>query len=270
MTDTVSLEEIYKAMPEYKAGDVVSVEGFAAFLNLIGAVKDKLAAFLQINQPAIVFQPGTRLKDIFKKRPYTSFAEVKVRMPEAIKTDMSKYIGGLEDILDDLEDIKKDMLVPLRDWAAGTLSTPGFADKAWLDSKVKIVKLDKLKKEFAKYYDPSISDLDNLVPLYKAYPTEKAFLSAAEDIADLVETVNEIHDSGINGVIKEILDYTNQLKEVENERGAFEKTPAATMARVSELLYSAAESVEFLAIIMFQVDVTAKSYTEMTDKLKGM
>ena len=268
--DTTSLRIAQEALSEFEPGSFIGLEkrydmnqmavGFGTFLKSLNGGEQAAIA------PLVEGRPFKLAMRSLEETPISSLDNYRVPVPEGLNSQMVPYLRALKDAMNDLEDVKKRTLEPLRQWAGKAISEPDHVEKAWLDKHIKTVDIDVHILELSKLYSDQIGDNADGI-LHKVYPTVKSIRTAKDLLDELVEKSNIVLGYQLNEIADEIASLVKRVVDENDRADLLKKAPQATIARLSELLYQSARELELLASLMFQVKAAAHSFNESMTKI---
>ena len=201
--------------------------------------------------------------------PYSTLDAFSIRTPEGVTAPMVDYLRALDHAVDDLLTIRQRLLDPLKKWVGLALTNPGHAEKVWLDKNISYVDIQEHKESLREYYDDNVGDDISFASIHKVYPRGDDFRAAGVMMDDLSRESAKILGDDIPKVTEEISELVGRLMVANEDAELMEKTPKASIAKLSISLYHAGLEVEFLSVVLFQVRIAAEAYKESVKKINN-
>lgn len=237
--------------------------GFSKTINGIRETMDKIS-----HVPAGIYLSAheNAVKNL-KKGNYSTLSKYQIRMPEGVEGEMLPWLETLQEICNDLEDIDTRLLKPLKLWVGRSISYPGEVEKLWLDNTISFIDVEGNKDKLRKLYSDKVQDSIAFVPMHKAYPSIKDFEKSGVIVDNLTKFSATILGKDLNKMTVEIDHLITRLIDENDRCDLMKKAPASTIMRLAEITHQAANELEMLSMILFQIRVASVAYSETLEKI---
>lgn len=268
MQDLVIMDEIVNGMKSI-------TDGFNAFTKgakdaLEGIMRDPLGK----NPQALVFGNidvnDSRVVKVFKARPYTTFDDFLIRVPEGLVGQMRPYITSLHATLTLLSSVDERLLDPLVQWAAGILARPERASQVLNADRGRsvVADIDKELEKMKKLFSGTRSDEMSHGYLMKVYPSPEDFKETGAIINSTVELCSKILKKNLSKKATDTSAILDELLKEHMRSGILKDGRKALLVSLSKLTYETARELEMISVLMFQVKAVNQAHIEAIEKLR--
>lgn len=256
----ISLEDGYPLIDSFKA-----MQGYMAnFFN-----KANIVLKSPDIKPAIYIDHDLRdAVKILDKQSSLTLMHFTVIVPEQLNGNMTGYLKDVETIYDLLSTVENRLLIPLENWAANIISTPGFDEKIWMDLPRKFIDIEKTKKDLSKHFNNSVGD-DYADRLFKeVYGNTHQMIACYAQTKKLNEHVLMLLDGRLTTRINKITELYDRILKISQTNTMVSKLSHEQIRPLAAVMLQAAKEIELLSIVMFQIRAVNWGETQTIDKIK--
>lgn len=253
------------------ARDVAS--GFAGVFNdgLFAAVGKRISVMFAENSTTDVVHLDSAVQNWLRSNNYIKLSLVQVYRPVGLSSTYLEFIEKLEDAYSYVSGIDKDALAPLESFLMTVMNNPTLLTSASLTlspCKYTPKAIDKLSTDMGECFDKD--DLSDRYNWDQAVARNADYVEADRRIGKLVAGVSALGIANIRARIESIFQITESIAKnikANPENAAMTKHIADKLA--AEITV-AAQAVEFLAMVVSQIQIMSVAVTDTNKHLKKL
>jgi hypothetical protein len=217
--------------------------------------------------PTIIPKPEvlTAVKKISALTPVNREA-YQVYGPEYLTKNFTGYLKLLDEAFSELKTIEKELLIPIEMWIANMISNDEYSKKVWTTLPSAESKISKYSETIHKYLDDSADDNLHRRPFSILYGTADGLIEADLLLRDLSQQSGSMLDGTLTKRTDSILKLMQQLLDKKNGNQLEDLTPDKIKS-ISNVVLRAARELELLAVILFQIKISAAAQEQTVKKI---
>lgn len=249
-----------------------SMEGFLnvpVLTNFFSGLMAKLNGFfgndlIPVGVNAFTLDKSIRLLKGLNKNDLTHFM---VYAPEYIDKDFPAFLNDLTEVMNELVNIEKQILIPLEQWAGNIITDPDYVHKIWTALPTKNDGISKHTEKLHKHFNESAGDGVAQRPIFALYNSVDGLKQVSELLKPLIEQSMKLLDGKLLKRANEVSALLMRISREEKYAKELRELPVAKIKPIVELTRQAALELELLSICMFQIKVSSYAHNENLKKI---
>ena len=255
-------KEKEKNKPSIEELDTFSNEDFFDLSKMTGFFTGFISKFTNFFTNKELIPISTSKHEIEKSRilveKYSKLQleNFKVIIPEFLDTKMLPYLEMLLKSISELNDVEKDLLIPLDQWVAHMLTDPSYGEKLWVNTVLdydRVHKLEANKAKLNEYFNAAKGDHTSERPFYEVYGSVKELVECSNEIEKLSALTMKFLDGKLTAMVENLSKNLSRLDKKEDVANNLSNINTDKIKPITELVLQAAKELEFLSIILFQI-----------------
>lgn len=254
----------------------IGMEAFFSLPNMSGYFNgfiDKFSSLFNARSLVPVSLVKTDYKtSVFLIKKYTKLdlEHFTVIVPEYVDSKMNLYLDMLREVLIHLQDVEKDLLVPLERWVGSMITDPEYSSKIWVNLYVpadRTAKLEIHKEKLASFFSETKSDHMTNRPFFEMYDSAEDFDKSCDSIENLTKLTLKFLDGKLSKRATDVAKQIHKLSEKKEVANDISEIPYEKIKPIIDLTLQIAKELELLSIVMFQVKCASYATEETIKKI---
>lgn len=238
-----------------------TVEGFSSFSDWLSDIAKGIKEYFAKVGGTVYFTIPTEpaidkaAVSLVESLSASGLNSVMVNKPSRLGTNMVAYIGHLDLCIESLKDVESRLYDPVIKYLAEIITTEGeVASKVWNPRDLKLADLNKLQSEMGRHLSDKNDYQDN-VPFTKVYGRGVNLKASYDSLVRVAKTTSGISIDSLLTKEKRLMGLVDDLLATPESLLALDKSAMKeTRKRLGESLKAVAAEVEFLAVVIYEIN----------------
>lgn len=249
-----------------------SMEGFLnvpVLTNFFSGLITKLNTFfgnelIPVGVNSFTLDKSIRLLKNLNKSDLTHFM---VYAPEYIDKNFPAFLSDLTEVMNELVNVDKQILIPLEQWAGNVITDPEYINKIWTAIPTKNEGISKHTEKLHKHFNESAGDGVAQRPIFTLYNSIEGIQQVSDLLKPLVDQSMKLLDGKLLKRANNISTLLMRISREEKYAKELRELPVEKIKPIVDLTRQAALELELLSICMFQIKVASYAHNENLKKI---